>query len=76
LASVLNRKCGCDLCLQQPQPGIERAALELAALELERQRLVTHERFALPDHRAERDPRGEQHAQETECDEAGAPQSF
>ena len=32
-ASVLNRKCGFDLRLQQPQPRFERFALELAALE-------------------------------------------
>ncbi len=53
-----------DLRLQQPQPRIQRLALELAAFELERQRLIAREGVALPQHRAERDPRCEQHARE------------
>ena len=46
-----------DLRLQQMQARIERLALELAALELERERLVARERVLLPHQRGERDPR-------------------
>ena len=49
-----------DLRLQQAQPRIRLAALELAALELERQRLLARERVALPQDGADGDPRRKQ----------------
>ena len=49
-----------DLRLQQPQPRIRLAALELAALQLELQRLLARERVALPQDGADGDPRREQ----------------
>ena len=56
LASVLNRKCGCTCACSSCRRASERLALELAALELEGQRLVARQRVALAHHRPERDP--------------------
>ena len=49
-----------DLRLQQPQARIRLAALELAALQLELERLLARERVALPQDGADGDPRREQ----------------
>ena len=57
------------LRLQQAQPRLERVALELAALELERERLIASEHVALPHHRAERDPRRKQQPFDDQHDE-------
>ena len=59
-----------DLRLQEAQPRLERVAFELAALELELERLIAREHVALPHHRAERDPRREQQAFDNQVTEA------
>ncbi len=52
-----------DLRLQEMQARIERLALELAALELERERLVARERILLPHQCGERGPRRDEEAE-------------
>ncbi len=54
------------LRLQQTQARVARAALELAAFQLEAVRQVARESLALPQHRRERDPGSEQHADEAQ----------
>ena len=55
-----------DLRLQQSQARIRLAALEFAALELERERLLARERVALPEDGADGDPRREQQSRADE----------
>ena len=63
-----------DLRLQQAQASVQRLALELALLQLERERLVARERFALANHRADRDPRREQQRSHAQLRVAHLPQ--
>ncbi len=55
-----------DLRLQQAQPRIRLAALELAALQIELQRLLARERVALPQDGADGDPRRKQQRHDRE----------
>ena len=55
-----------DLRLQQMQTSVECLSLELAALERERQVLIAHDGFLLPDDRDQRGPRRDEHGEERE----------
>ena len=60
----VEEEVGRDLGLEEAEARVDRLPLELAPLQLERERLLPRERLPLAEHRSERGPRSQQDAEE------------